>query len=279
MHRPLSEKEVPSEQMQFRVVELMKQRVGTRRMQPNDFLHTAAGTASSATLHVLQDHILNSLVYELFSYVIADTRDSQTLKQETRIEYPASPWEYFKSRHMPAWFTKRYPVQRHCVVVPQVVINRKVTRACPHVMLPPDHHGHVRFVIGDAAWQQAPVEAVDLTNRIFDMPHKWRDQQEREHALREYDRALRRYTNDYGCMPPPPSANVAPNGYTPPAPPCGACTYGVGDCTCAVRAQTAAQLAKKCHYCGGEGEIIFADEDDFSVCPYCSGTGAEPVKV
>jgi hypothetical protein len=56
------------------------------------------------------------------------------------IDFPATPWEFWKQEHAPKWFLERWPVKMKTTVV-----NRNIHKhyVCPHINIKEDRYPHI----------------------------------------------------------------------------------------------------------------------------------------
>lgn len=63
--------------------------------------------------------------------------------ESAEIEFPATPWEFWKQLHMPRWFVKRYPVKFRTTFVTKSIHQHYV---CPHINMKDNKYPHIAWM-------------------------------------------------------------------------------------------------------------------------------------
>ena len=64
------------------------------------------------------------------------------LTERDTIDYPASPWQFFKQQYAPKWFLRRFPVVMETKHFRVAIHHHYV---CPHVEVPNEKGPHVHY--------------------------------------------------------------------------------------------------------------------------------------
>lgn len=91
-----------------------------------------------------------SLVMAMRAWLL-DGHTWDVRKETTDIEFPSTPWEFFKQRYMPRWFIKRYPVKME---VKRVVVAEHRHYLCPHLVVEPDHMHYKWMAVQSGQWER-----------------------------------------------------------------------------------------------------------------------------
>ncbi len=69
--------------------------------------------AESVDVDFITNTVVDSIIVSLTARVMVEKLDehTKTLKFNFTFDIPCSWWDDFKARRMPAWYTRRYPVQ------------------------------------------------------------------------------------------------------------------------------------------------------------------------
>lgn len=85
----------------------------------------------------LEAHLsITELVCEKFSMLSSSTLEN------TKVSFPASPWDFFKQEHFPAWALRWWPVKLNETEVPFHDHHHYI---CPHLATD-DRNKHVMFM-------------------------------------------------------------------------------------------------------------------------------------
>ena len=98
------------------------------------------GLAASADLKAMRTHAVEATVLQMTAWCVAG-RIPDSSYSET-IEWPDGVWQMFKSKFMPHWLVRRWPVRMHQVEVTKTVNHYFV---CPHLVTDPQSR-HVQFM-------------------------------------------------------------------------------------------------------------------------------------
>lgn len=74
--------------------------------------------SQQASLHVSPDPIIGDLMLRLESYVLAEKLVGDTKEVSGAIEFPSSPWQFFKQRHAGSWWLRWLVVRRPVRLTP-----------------------------------------------------------------------------------------------------------------------------------------------------------------
>lgn len=116
-------------------VELERLRFSVSKMLSG---HTLAMTK----LDVIRDEIMNGLVYELHTEVMAEKVENRV--QKVTFEFPKSWWQYFKKEYFPKWLLKKFPVKSE-LSSKSVIFNRYATYPQLPLIFPPDKIGRIVY--------------------------------------------------------------------------------------------------------------------------------------
>ena len=111
---------------------------GEKRKNPKkDF-----GYAENAELRIQE---LKYAVDELAVYVktwILDGHKVDRIEPES-IDFPATPWDFWKQEYAPKWFLERWPVKMKTTVVNKNIHKHYV---CPHINIKEDRYPHIAWM-------------------------------------------------------------------------------------------------------------------------------------
>lgn len=62
----------------------------------------------NATIHFIEHYVVRSTIMQVRSWMHDGHRVVR--KEQKQLEFPATPWQFFKQVYAPAWFLKRWPV-------------------------------------------------------------------------------------------------------------------------------------------------------------------------
>ena len=82
------------------------------------------------------------LVLAVNAWLIDGHKSDVRLEYKT-IEFPSSPWQFWKQRNAPQWFLERYPVK---TTETTVVCAEHHHFVCPHVEVPDDRQIHFKWM-------------------------------------------------------------------------------------------------------------------------------------
>lgn len=85
------------------------------------------------------DHV-NRCVLFLKTWMLDGHKVART--EMTKINFPASPWDFFKQEYFPKWALERWPVKQNEMEVPFAVHHHHI---CPHLVVD-DRHQHIMFM-------------------------------------------------------------------------------------------------------------------------------------
>lgn len=109
------------------------------------------------------DHISQRLVVRLQKFLLENKAPVSVDTQSGSVSCftPKTVWQFFKLKHLPAWFSRWFPVvmeERHHIYTKQY--NTHVTRYCPHATLDWARHmsDHIEFLKAGREYCSASIQ-------------------------------------------------------------------------------------------------------------------------
>lgn len=106
----------------------------------NSLLSEYPGLASTSQLRAYRQSHVDSIVLQLISWCTSGRIPSN--ESTDKVAWPDGVWQTFKSRWMPGWFTRLFPI-RHIEREFKSVTNHYFV--CPHLVTDPKQH-HIKFM-------------------------------------------------------------------------------------------------------------------------------------
>lgn len=114
-----------------------KQYLAFHRLIPDMHL-----SRSQAELFTYLDHASTDVILALKAWFLdGHKRDVREVRAD--VEFPATPWEFFKQEYAPKWFLKRWPVKMQKT---QYVCEVHHHHICPHVEAPEEYSPHRHYL-------------------------------------------------------------------------------------------------------------------------------------
>lgn len=102
--------------------------------------YPAIGENAVVSLRELSDTV-DGMVVLVRTWMLDGHKLDRT--ETSTIEFPATPWEFFKQEYAPKWFLGRWPVKYKQTTVNTAFHHHYV---CPHINMKEDKHVHVMWM-------------------------------------------------------------------------------------------------------------------------------------
>ncbi len=104
--------------------------------------------SNSAVVSVVEQ-VQGGLVMALRTWLL-DGHKQDVRKETTDIEFPKTPWQFFKMVYMPDWFTRHWPVK---MAVQKVTVAEHHHHLCPHLVVEPGHLHYKWMAVQSGQWK------------------------------------------------------------------------------------------------------------------------------
>jgi hypothetical protein len=99
------------------------------------------GAIANAEMQAKSDvDVMRRMVFTMTTWFLDAHKEVR--KESRNIDFPASPWQFFKQEYFPAWALKRWPVKYNSTTVTMVEHHHHI---CPH-MVTDNQDKHIMFM-------------------------------------------------------------------------------------------------------------------------------------
>lgn len=126
--------------------------------------------AGEFELRMIEKCVTDEIVLELTTYMLAKCQSDTTTRHDPEVvvaSHPLDWWQSFRSRWMPEWWLRRWPVKLAEIKVSKATTTiTNVYNMCPHLPIPLENRRHVMFLMGK---DEVCCEGVDISevNRLI----------------------------------------------------------------------------------------------------------------